>query len=235
MGKNKLRKFSEMETFQHVFQPSFEEVFRNDYKLKGIWAKEVFDNDYPITLELGCGKGEYTVSLAQHFPERNFIGIDIKGARIWSGAKTAKELELANVGFVRTHIELIESLFGANEIDEIWVTFPDPQLKKRRNKKRLTGSRFLNHYRTFLKDNGIVNLKTDSDELYAYTRELVEFNGLEIVLATEDVYNSSCLTEVLSIKTTYEKMFLAEGSNINYIAFRLPSGKNIVEPSDDEE
>ena len=224
-----------METFQHVFQPTFEEIFRKDYKLKGKWAEEVFQSSNKITLELGCGKGEYTVSLARQFPERNFIGIDIKGARIWLGAKIALDEGLKNVGFIRTRIELIESFFALEEVEEIWITFPDPQLKKRRNKKRLTGARFLNHYRTFLMDNGIVNLKTDNDVLYEYTMEMVKLNGLEIVAATTDVYNSEYISDVLSVKTFYENQFLTEGSNINYIAFKLPKDKTIVELPDEEE
>ncbi|MEX0987728.1 MAG: tRNA (guanosine(46)-N7)-methyltransferase TrmB [Bacteroidales bacterium] len=229
MSKNKLQKFSEMETFQRVFQPGFDEVYRKEFHLKGKWASEVFGNSYPLVLELGCGKGEYTVGQAGIHTDRNYIGIDIKGARLWRGARTANEEDLMNVAFLRTRIEFIESFFSVGEVDEIWITFPDPQLKRRRNKKRLTGSRFLNSYRTFLKDNGIIHLKTDNDELFLYTRALAEYNKLEILAETSDLYNSSLLNESLSIKTFYEKQFLSEGSTINYISFRLPSGRQINE------
>src|SRR6056297_2021303 len=174
-----------METFERVFQPRFDDVFRKDHLLKGRWSAEVFGNDRPIVLELGCGKGEYTIGLAEADPDRNYIGVDIKGARIWKGAKIAHEKELVNVAFLRTRIEFIESFFSPGEVEEIWITFPDPQLKRRRNKKRLTGSLFLNKYRNFLRDHGLVHLKTDSDLLYAYTRELLIFNGLESISETE--------------------------------------------------
>ncbi len=223
-----------METFERVFQPDFEEVFRKDHYLKGNWAERVFKNNNPVVLELGCGKGEYTIGLSQLHPEKNFIGVDIKGARIWKGARNANENNIQNVAFVRTRIEFIESFFGPDEVDEIWITFPDPQLKKRRNKKRLTGSRFLNHYRQFLVDQGVVHLKTDNDIMYAYTRSIAEFNGLEIVNATGDLYHSKLADEVLSIRTYYEKQFLNEGSNINYISFRLPSGEEIKEFPDEK-
>lgn len=210
-----------METFQRVYQPAIEDVIDKDFYLKGQWAESVFKNTHPILLELGCGKGEYTINLAILEPDKNYIGIDIKGARMWKGAKTANEKELNNVAFLRTRIEFIESFFCEGEIDEIWITFPDPQLKKRRNKKRLTGSIFLNHYRTFLKDKGIVHLKTDNSVLFNYTCELAKYNKLEILNSTDDVYNSKLLDEKLSIKTSYEKLFLKEGSNINYISFQL--------------
>jgi tRNA (guanine-N7-)-methyltransferase len=197
----------------------------------------VFNNDHPVLLELGCGKGEYTVGLARQYPGKNFIGVDIKGARIWKGAKIANEGGLENVAFLRTRIEFIESFFGPAEIDEIWITFPDPQLKKRRNKKRLTGPLFLNHYRTFLKDRGVVHLKTDNDVLFRYTARLARHNGLEILAETGDLYHSAILDELLSIQTTYEKLFLSEGSNINYIAFRLPRQSVITDlpEADDHE
>jgi tRNA (guanine-N7-)-methyltransferase len=229
LGKNKLKRFSEMETFQRVFQPPFEDVFNKDHDLKGRWSSKVFLNDRPLVLELGCGKGEYTVGQAEINPERNYIGVDIKGARMWKGAKAAHEMELDNVAFLRTRIEFIESFFAPDEVDEIWVTFPDPQLKRRRSKKRLTGHLFLNMYRSFLKDNGIVHLKTDNDALYTYTRELVQYNKLEVLFSTEDLYGAPFLNETLSIKTYYEKRFLSDGSSINYISFRLPSGRPVIE------
>ena len=223
-----------METFDRVFQPEFEAVFNKDFYLKGRWASSVFDNNRPVVLELGCGKGEYTLGLAELHPGKNFIGVDIKGARIWKGAKTANECSMKNVAFLRTRIEFIESFFGEGEIGEIWITFPDPQLKKRRNKKRLTGPRFLNHYRTFMKDRGIVHLKTDNDVMFNYTAQLARHNGLEIVAETDDLYHSAFLDDIRSIQTTYEKQFLAEGTNINYIAFRLPRQKEITDlPEDD--
>lgn len=223
MSKNKLKKFSELEHLQRVIQPDFKEIFDKDHELKGRWSEQVFENAHPIVLELGCGKGEYTLALAEQDPGRNFIGVDIKGARIWSGAKTANERNMLNVAFLRTRIEFIRSFFASGEVDEIWITFPDPQLKRRRNKKRLTGSLFLNSYRAFLKDNGLIHLKTDNDVLFNYTRETARFNNLEIVKETSDVYNSDLSDEILSVKTYYEKRFLEEGSNINYICFSLPS------------
>lgn len=223
-----------METFDRVFQPEFEAVFNRDFHLKGRWATSVFDNNHPVLLELGCGKGEYTLGLAQMHPGKNFIGVDIKGARIWKGAKTANERSMKNVAFLRTRIEFIESFFGEAEIEEIWITFPDPQLKKRRNKKRLTGPRFLNHYRAFLKDRGIVHLKTDNDVMFQYTAQLARHNELEIVAETNDLYHSAFLDDIRSIQTTYEKQFLGEGTNINYIAFRLPRQKMITDLPEDE-
>jgi tRNA (guanine-N7-)-methyltransferase len=223
-----------MKTFQRVFQPNFEDVYGKDHPLKGQWQEKVFGNDYPITLELGCGKGEYTISLARKYPERNFIGVDIKGARIWKGAKTANENDLRNVAFLRTRIELINSFFSEKEVNEVWITFPDPQLKKRRNKKRLTAPRFLNQYRAFLADNGTVHLKTDNGVLYRYTLALVEHNQLEILSSTDDLYNSDLVDDVRSIKTFYESRFLEEGARIHYLAFRLPSDKTISEPPDEE-
>lgn len=235
MSKNKLQKFKDMEAFERVIQPDFEEIFKKDYVLKGKWAEELFQNSNPITLELGCGKGEYTVNLAKLYPERNFIGVDIKGARIWQGAKIANEMDLKNVAFLRTRIELIGSFFAKDEIEEIWITFPDPQLKKKRNKKRLTGPRFMNLYKGFLIDNGPVNLKTDSDVLHRYTRKLLEENKLKILQQTEDLYNSGFDDDVLRIKTYYENQFLDEGCKITYISFQLPSKGEIEEVMDDEQ
>lgn len=230
MGKNKLSRFRELEKLERVLQPPFEEVFNQDYYLKGHWKAQVFKNLYPIVLELGCGKGEYTLGLASMFPQKNYIGIDIKGARLWKGAKIAHQSNLSNVAFLRTRIEFIQSFFGNGEIDEIWITFPDPQIKKRRNKKRLTGSRFLNAYRTMLKDQGMVHLKTDNDVLYEYTLNLLIYNDLEITHKTNDLYNSGPDDPVLSIRTFYESQYLEEGKNINYLSFRLPSGTIIKEP-----
>ncbi|HPV56712.1 MAG TPA: tRNA (guanosine(46)-N7)-methyltransferase TrmB, partial [Tenuifilaceae bacterium] len=177
MAKNKLRRFAENETFENLFQPTMSDVMNGDFHLKGKWRSDYFKNSNPIVLELGCGKGEYSVGLAKMFPEKNFIGADIKGARLWRGAKTAVEEKMSNVAFIRTRIEHIASFFAPEEVDEIWVTFPDPQPREKKSKKRLTSSRFLNHYAKFLKPNGIVHLKTDSQALHAYTKAVIEYNN----------------------------------------------------------
>ena len=216
-----------METLERVFQPPFEEVFRIDYRLKGRWAGEVFGNDHPLVLELGCGKGEYTVGLARADPGKNFMGIDIKGARIWKGARQAHQEKMHNVAFLRTRVDFITSFFDRDEVDEIWITFPDPQSKKRRQKKRLTGPLFLNRYRQFLVDNGLIHLKTDDRELYLYTLELARFNELEIVRHTGDLYGEGWNDETVSIQTFYESRFREEGSLIHYLEFRLPAGREI--------
>ncbi len=220
-AKNKLQRFAENETFENVIQPGFEEVFRKDYKLKGTWQKTYWKNENPIVLELGCGKGEYTVALAEKFPQKNFIGVDIKGARFWRGAKTALEKGMKNVAFLRTRIEFVDSFFGKDEVEEIWITFPDPQLSERRAKKRLTSPRFLNMYRGLLKQNAVINLKTDSKELFDYTKTVLEYNKQEILIATDDLYNSQYCDEILSIKTHYESFYLTQGKKITYIQFRL--------------
>ncbi|HNX66149.1 MAG TPA: tRNA (guanosine(46)-N7)-methyltransferase TrmB, partial [Bacteroidales bacterium] len=210
-----------------VIQPAFEDVFGKDYELKGKWHKEWFKNDNPIVLELGCGKGEYTVNLALKYPDKNFIGIDIKGHRMWRGAREAKEKELLNAAFLRTRIEFIRSFFAPGEVDEIWITFPDPQLKQSRETKRLPGPWFLNLYRSFLKDNGIVHLKTDCRELYDYTLSIVKANSLEIITSTTDLHNDMPGNELLAIRTFYEEMFLKENVPITYLSFRLPNEKII--------
>jgi len=200
--------------------------------MKGKWCRDVFGNDHALILELGCGKGEYTVGLARNYPQKNFMGLDIKGARIWTGAKTAQIEGMTNVAFLRTRVDFINSFFSRNEVDEIWITFPDPQEKRRRLKKRLPGAHFLNMYRTFLKDGGKVHLKTDNLQLYMDTLELVHKNDLPLEQYSTDVYNEDWSDEVVSIQTYYEKSFLAEGTKINYIRFRLPAGKEIRELSD---
>jgi tRNA (guanine-N7-)-methyltransferase len=236
LGKNKLKKFAEMETFDRVFQPGFDEFFEKQYNLKGQWAKEVFENNHPIVLELGCGKGEYTIALAEKYSDRNFLGIDIKGARLWTGARIINERNIRNAAFLRTRIEFINAFFDKGEIHEIWITFPDPQLKKRRNKKRLTGSIFLNYYRRLLIGNGCIHLKTDNTILFEYTRDLVNYNHLEVVYATNDLYKTQELPDqILSVQTHYEKQFLEQGMTIKYICFRLPSDRQIQELPDDEE
>lgn len=219
-----------MKTFNNVFQPEFEQVFNKDFILKGHWASRHFKNKHPIILELGCGKGEYTIGLAERSPDINFIGIDIKGARIWTGARKARLENIPNVAFIRTRIEFVQSFFGPGEVDEIWLTFPDPQLKKRRNKKRLTAARFLNLYRGFLKDNGRIHLKTDNSVLYEYTHDLARQNNLKVEYATSDLYGSENPEPVQGIQTFYEKQFIDEGLNIHYLQFRLPNGQNIMEP-----
>jgi len=217
-----------METFDHVVQPSFDEVFNKDYKLKGKWGDDFFGNHKPLILELGCGKGEYTVGLARNNPDANFIGIDIKGARMWRGAKTALENNMKNVGFIRTRIGLINSFFGKDEVSEIWVTFPDPQPKK--YYKRLTSTRFLGYYQKFIKNNGFINLKTDSVELYTYTKKLIELNNMDLVTDTDNLYNSDLVDETLSIKTFYEQQWLEQGKPIHYLRFTLNKTQELEEP-----
>ena len=230
MGKGKLNNFSEMKTFTNVFQPGFDEVYEKEYKLKGLWKEQYFNNSNPVILELGCGKGEYTIGLAKKHPQYNFIGVDIKGARIWTGAKTALEENIDNVAFVRSRIEFIESFFGKDEVDEIWITFPDPQLKKRRNKKRLTGSRFLTMYRNFLIKDGLVHLKTDNKVLFSYTWELVKINNFDLISGTNDLYGSDFTGPAREFQTFYEKQFLEEGLKIRYLQFRINHDDPIQEP-----
>ncbi|MDA3952312.1 MAG: tRNA (guanosine(46)-N7)-methyltransferase TrmB [Bacteroidales bacterium] len=232
MVKNKLSRFTDMETFNHVVQPPFNEVYKKNYKLKGKWSKDFFSNSNPVTVELGCGKGEYTVALAKQNPNTNFIGIDIKGARMWRGAKTALEDDIKNVGFLRTRIDFINSFFDNNEVSEIWITFPDPQLKK--YYKRLTSTRFLAYYQNVIVENGLINLKTDSAELYIYTKNLVELNNLEIIINTDDLYNSGIVDNILSIKTFYEQQFLAQGKPIHYLRFKLNKAIKLEEPKEEK-
>ncbi len=218
-SKNKLKRFAENETFSNVIQPTRNEVV-NGFKLKGDWTSH-FKNENPIVLELGCGKGEYTVGLAQRYPNKNFIGIDIKGARFWRGAKTALENNLDNVAFLRTQIELIDLLFDENEVSEIWITFPDPQIKYKRTKHRLTNSSFLKKYQTILKPDGVVHLKTDSEFMHGYTLGLLHGQGHEVLYANHDVYkNEGAPGEVLEIQTFYENQYLEVGKAITYIQFR---------------
>ena len=232
-SKDKLRKFRENETFACLYQPKTEEVLNASYPLKGKWGKEVFKNDNPIVLELGCGKGEYTIALSEKFPDKNFIGIDIKGARLWKGAKYAQENNLGNVLFIRTRIEFITSLFAEGEISEIWITFPDPQLKRER--KRLTGTMFLERYQNFLKPDGIINLKTDSKYLHNYTLALAQQNNLTIHDANNDIYGTGRADEILSIKTFYEAHYIKRGLQITYLSFNLDNKEPFKEPHWDEE
>lgn len=222
MGKNKLKRFRENETFTNVLQPSREEILSGNFPLKGKWASDFFKNENPIVLELGCGKGEYTVNLAQQYPQKNFIGIDIKGARFWRGAKTALEEKVPNAAFLRCQIELIDMIFASNEVAEIWITFPDPQIKYKRTKHRLTNADFLEKYKKILAPDGLIHLKTDSEFLHGYTLGLLHGLGHEILYANHHIYrNEGAPAEVLAIQTTYEKIYLAQGKPITYIRFRL--------------
>jgi len=221
-SKNKLKRFKENETFHNVFQPSREELVDAVYKLKGKWRKDVFKNDNPIVLELGCGKGEYTVGLAKRFPNKNFIGIDIKGARFWRGAKTAIEDNIDNAAFIRTQIELITYIFEENEVDEIWITFPDPQIKYKRTKHRMTNLEFLERYKKVLKTNGLMHLKTDSEFMHGYTLGLLHGAGHEVLYANHNVYKLEGSPEVVTeIQTYYESQYLAKDKAITYIRFQI--------------
>lgn len=224
MGKNKLERFAENKILENVYQPSREETL-SGYPMAGKWREKVFKNDHPIVLELGCGKGEYSVGLAQAFPDKNFIGVDIKGARFWFGAKAALAQNLHNVAFLRTQIELIDHCFAPNEVDEIWITFPDPQIKYRRTKHRLTHPDFLERYKKILKPEGVIHLKTDSEFLHGYTLGLLQGLGHEVISAHHDIYGAPEYdpeTPLLrEIKTYYEGLFSSKGKTITYIKFRL--------------
>jgi tRNA (guanine-N7-)-methyltransferase len=221
-SKNKLKRFRENETFANVFQPTREELVNQNYALKGKWNTSFFKNNNPLILELGCGKGEYTVALAQKYSNKNFIGIDIKGARFWRGAKTAVEENIPNVAFIRTQIELIDYVFAKNEIDEIWITFPDPQIKYKRTKHRMTNSEFLQKYKKVLKKEGVVNLKTDSEFMHGYTLGLLHGEGHEVIYSNHDVYKQEgSPEEVTSIQTFYESQYLQQNKPITYIRFKI--------------
>jgi tRNA (guanine-N7-)-methyltransferase len=227
VGKNKLIKFADMETFSNVLQVPYSEVSFCDHSMKGNWNTNFFENNNPVVLELGCGKGEYTIGLAEIEPEKNYVGIDIKGSRIWNGAKQALNNGLKNVGFLRTNIEMIDRFFGVDEVSEIWLTFPDPQMKKTR--KRLTSTRFVELYRHFLNPGGIVHLKTDSNFQYQYTLEMAKVNGFEIVSNDPDIYAKEPIDPTLLIKTFYEQQWISRGITIKYISF-VPHQNQLVEP-----
>ncbi len=231
MGKNKLKKFADMDTIDFVFQYPFARLRNEGFPLKGRWHSDFFGNDNTIVLELGCGKGEYTIGLARRFPDKNFIGIDIKGARMWTGATEARAEGMTNVAFIRTSIELIQSFFAPDEVSEIWITFPDPQMKKVR--KRLTSTRFMALYRGVLVDNGLIHLKTDSPFLYRYTDLMTNLNGFEIVCNTVDLYADKVADDILDIKTHYERQWLDRGLTIKYLSFRLPADGQLEEPDDE--
>jgi tRNA (guanine-N7-)-methyltransferase len=220
MGKDKLRRWAELETFERVYQPKVDYPMP-DFYLKGKWNTDVFKNENPIVLELGCGRGEYTVNLAKNFPLKNFIGIDIKGARLWRGAKTINEEKILNAAFVRMRIEFIENFFAPQEIGEIWLTFPDPQIKDKSVHHRLTNPTFIERYKRLMKHTGILHLKSDSAEFYEYTLQSLALQRGKFLVNTNNLYNSNVADEILSIKTTYENIFLKEGKNITYIKFQF--------------
>jgi len=228
VGKNKLKKFAEMTTFSNVIQSPFYDRDQPDHEWKGKWNRNFFHNGNPVVLELGCGKGEYANALACRFPGRNFIGIDLKGARMWKGAKEALERKIPNVGFLRTNIEIIEKFFAPGEVEEIWLTFPDPQMRNPR--RRLTGSYFTEKYRRILAPGGRIHLKTDSHFQFRYTTEMVKENKLNLLACTDDLYHSALPDEVLSIQTFYEKQWRARGISIKYLSFQLNHDEPLREP-----
>lgn len=228
MSKGKLAKFADMASYPHVFEYPFSVLEDIPFELRGHWHERFFKNDNPIVLELGCGRGEYAVGLARRYPDRNFIGVDIKGARMWSGATESLKEGLTNVAFLRTNIEIIDRFFAPGEVKEIWLTFSDPQMKKAT--KRLTSTYFLNRYRRFLVDGGLIHLKTDSNFLFTYTKYVAEENKLPVEECTEDLYGGEATSLDLSIRTYYEQQWLSRGLTIKYLRFRLPTEGELVEP-----
>lgn len=228
MGKGKLAKFADMASYPHVFEYPYSIVGDVPFEMKGKWNQDFFKNDNPIVLELGCGRGEYTVGLARRYSNKNFIGVDIKGARMWTGATDALRENMKNVAFLRTNIEIIDRFFATGEVSEIWLTFSDPQMKK--VTKRLTSTYFMERYRKFLVPDGIVHLKTDSNFMFVYTKSMIELNHLPIELITDDLYHSGLADDILSIRTYYEQQWLDRGLNIKYIKFKLPQNGVLCEP-----
>ena len=230
MGKNKLKKFAEMEQLHNVFQLSYNDIMENNtlFPLKGVWGQRFFANNNPIVLELGCGKGEYTVELARRFPDKNFIGVDIKGARMWTGATIANNEGLNNCAFIRTGINVIDHFFDKEEVSEIWITFADPQMKK--VNKRLTSTYFLSIYKNILAENGKIHLKTDSNFLFTYTSLVAEVNNFNVRKKCDDIYSDENRDDVLNIKTYYERQWLSRGKTIKYLQFELPHFDRFVEP-----
>ncbi|MFA6126680.1 MAG: tRNA (guanosine(46)-N7)-methyltransferase TrmB [Bacteroidales bacterium] len=234
MGRiSKIKRFDEMREFPHVFEPDGNHILSSDYEMKGHWNEVFFKNDKPIILELGCGRGEYTIELARRSPQFNFIGVDIKGARMWKGAQESLRLQLDNVAFLRCRIEFLFRMFARNEISGIWITFPDPQLRKPR--KRLTSSRFINMYMDMLKPGGRIHLKTDSDVLHEYTLSLLKWNNLMPDRCTADLYGYGPVDDVLSIRTHYESGFLRIGKPITYLSFIPVHGQRFTEPREQSE
>lgn len=229
MGKNKLAKFANMDEYPHVFQYTYATLQDKGFDMQGKWNETFFKNDSPIVLELGCGKGEYTVGLAKLYPNKNFIGVDIKGARMWTGAKQSLEEKLSNVAFLRTHIEMIDKFFAKDEISEIWITFPDPQMNK--VNKRMTSTRFMKLYRNILGSNGIIHLKTDSNFMFTYTTAMVDENKLPVLYKTDDLYHSDLVDDILKIQTFYEQQWLARGLNIKYLKFICEDRNEWIEPA----
>lgn len=228
MGKGKLEKFADMREYQHVFEYPYSVADNVPFQMKGKWNKEFFKNDNPIVLELGCGRGEYTVGLGKLYPHKNFIGVDIKGSRMWTGATQALKENMTNVAFLRTNIEIIDRMFAENEVSEIWLTFSDPQMKKAT--KRLTSTYFMNRYRKFLVPDGIIHLKTDSNFMFTYTKYMVQENNLPVDFMTEDLYGSGLVDEILGIRTYYEQQWLDRGLNIKYLKFHLTKEGELREP-----
>lgn len=235
MGKNKLSKFAEIKAFDHVIEPPMDTFLKIDHELKGQWHQKVFGNNNDIVLELGCGKGEYAVNLGRKDPDKNFVGIDIKGARLWRGAKITADEKLTNIRFLRTRIEFLDHFFCENEVAEIWITFPDPQRKKRQRKKRLTHTSFLKMYQHILKPGGIVHLKTDSLFLHKYTKEIIAENELTILTETANLYQSEHYKNELMIKTHYEALFLEGNPTITYLKFQIGNQTELKEPDADDD
>ncbi|NTW31478.1 MAG: tRNA (guanosine(46)-N7)-methyltransferase TrmB [Bacteroidetes bacterium] len=221
MTKRKIERFAELNTFENVFHPKLEYYVEGGFPFKGSWAKDFFKNNNPIVLELGCGKGEYTTGLAEKYPEKNFIGVDLKGERIWKGSKTAIDKGMKNVAFIRTQIERIEYFFEKDEVSEIWITFPDPQLNKPRIKKRLTSPAFLERYKKFIKPEGIIHLKTDNAIFFEYSLNIIHENNHTLLFTTHDLYGSELTDDILGIKTFYEQKFMEKGFKICYLKFKL--------------